>query len=237
MLRVGSTRKGFGMRGAVVPDSEAPDPDFADVALLLHFDGANNGTTFTDSGPVGQTLTPFGNAKTVTSTVKFGSASGQFDGTGDYLTTGANAANAFGTGDFTIECWINFTDANAGVIVAHPFGGGWMLTIVADVMYWQSQYNAVNLIARNCASLRSTGWHYIAIKRASSVCSMWFNGVQQGATANDGGVNYTSTTTYLASGIPSASPAYFTGYIDDMRITKGIARDVSVVPTAAFPNS
>lgn len=212
------------------------DPFYANVALLLHFDGANGGTTFTDNGPAAQTLTPAGNAQTSTTSPKFGTAKGLFDGTGDQLTTASNAVNAFGTGDFTIECWINFTDANAGVIVSHPFGGGWMLTIVADVMYWQSQYNSVNLIARSCSALKGTGWHYVALKRASSVCSLWFDGVQQGATANDGGVNYTSTTTYIASGVPSASPAYFTGSMDDLRITKGVARDVSTIPLAPFPN-
>jgi len=61
------------------------DPNFADVVLLLHMDGANGGTSFTDNSNSAHTVTAVGNANTNTSVKKFGTASYQGDGAGDYL--------------------------------------------------------------------------------------------------------------------------------------------------------
>ena len=93
--------------------------------LLLHCDGANDGTTFTDSAdaPPRHEITKKGNVHNTrvsdhTIAVfgdlhaigpKVGSSAIAFDGTGDKLTVPDSSDFAFGTGAFTIECWINFT--------------------------------------------------------------------------------------------------------------------------------
>src|SRR3990167_5787652 len=76
----------------------------ADTKLLLHMDGADASTTFTDE--VGHVFTPAGNAQIDTAQSKFGGASGLFDGTGDYITTPNSADFDPGTGSFTAEMWI-----------------------------------------------------------------------------------------------------------------------------------
>ena len=63
------------------------DPYYHATALLLPFTGANNSTTFTDASPNPKTITPYGNTKISTAQSKWGSGSGYFDGSGDYLTT------------------------------------------------------------------------------------------------------------------------------------------------------
>ncbi|MDP6771689.1 MAG: hypothetical protein QF704_13395, partial [Anaerolineales bacterium] len=82
---------------------------------LMHMDGADDGTTFTDSSTVGSTISVSGNAHTDTTVKKFGTASAEFDGTGDYLTIPANSAFAFTAGNTqtsadqgTIEAWVYF---------------------------------------------------------------------------------------------------------------------------------
>lgn len=84
-----------------------PDPDFASVELLLHGNGANGGTTFTDSSAAARTFTFSGNAQTSTTQVKFGSASLKFDGTGDYIQTPYDTTDfKWWDSDFTIEAWV-----------------------------------------------------------------------------------------------------------------------------------
>ena len=66
----------------------------ANTKSLLHFDGANNSTTFTDE--TGKTWTAHGNAKISTAQYKFPTGSGLFDGTGDYIDTPDHADFNFG---------------------------------------------------------------------------------------------------------------------------------------------
>lgn len=87
---------GFGASGSVPSDS-----DFADVELLMHCDGTNGSSTFTDSGPDARTITRSGNAQISTANSKFGGASMLLDGTGDYVSIGAAA-------DWT---WMHATNA------------------------------------------------------------------------------------------------------------------------------
>lgn len=75
----------------LAPAAPGTDPLFASVALLLHMDGTNGSTTFTDSSGTPKTVTANGNAQLSTSAPIFGSASGSFDGTGDFLEAGVAA--------------------------------------------------------------------------------------------------------------------------------------------------
>ena len=103
-------RRGFtGM--ASLPTAGLPAP-----SLLLHMDGTNGSTTFTDSSANAITMTA-NNAQLSTAQAKFGTASGLFDGTGDYLSNGGNAALAYGTADFTIMQWLRpATSPGSGMI-------------------------------------------------------------------------------------------------------------------------
>ena len=83
----------------------------------------------------------------------------------------------------------------------------------------------------------STGqWYHIAVCRASGSTRMFVNGTQVGST-------YVDTTTYLQTPVFIGSSYLGTtellnGYIDDMRVTKGLARYTAnfTPPTTAFPN-
>jgi hypothetical protein len=89
----------------------AADGNDAFTKILLHMDGTNGSTTFTDTNAGGSahTWTANGNAQISTAQSKFGGASGLFDGTGDYITTPDHADYTLGSGDFTIDLWFNCT--------------------------------------------------------------------------------------------------------------------------------
>jgi len=103
------------------------------TSALLHFDGNNNGTTFTDE--TGKTWTASGNAKLTTTSPKFGTACGTFDGNNDYIYSNDNADFEFGSGNFTIDAWVNVTSVTTQrTIIAHGEEGntsnyGYMLYV------------------------------------------------------------------------------------------------------------
>ncbi len=84
------------------------------VDLLLHFTGADASTTFTDSSPSPKTFTAVGNAQIDTAQKKFGSASAQFDGSGDCIHTPDTAHLELGSGDWTLDFWVKFNDVAGG---------------------------------------------------------------------------------------------------------------------------
>lgn len=90
------------------------DPYWANVVSLLHMDGANGSTTFTDQK--GKTWTPNGNVQISTAQSVFGGSSAAFDGVNDSLSIASHADFGFGTGDWTVECFVRQTTTAAQVI-------------------------------------------------------------------------------------------------------------------------
>jgi hypothetical protein len=113
----------------------APWSDPTNVSLLLHMDGTNGSTTFTDSSLTGRTISRFGDAQISTARSQFGGASGLFDGSGDYLSAANSADFHLVDGSpFTISLWVynEVTVAEARYLLRHRhtgsyFGGGWVL--------------------------------------------------------------------------------------------------------------
>ena len=98
----------------------AGDTSYASVALLLHCDGSNGSTTFTDSSPTPKTVTAYGNAQISTARSQFGGASALFDGSGDYLLVGAAADFKHlhdDSTDYTIEGWIYWSGGSSDLTI------------------------------------------------------------------------------------------------------------------------
>jgi len=72
--------------------------------VLLHFNGADGSTIFTDQ--IGHIFSPYDNAQLSISEKKFGSASGLFDGTGDYIDTPDSVDFTIGASEFCMDAWI-----------------------------------------------------------------------------------------------------------------------------------
>jgi hypothetical protein len=101
-----------------------PDPNWANVVLLMGFEGADASTTFVDESSVGRTMTAIGNAQIDTAQFKFGAASGLFDGSGDVVTAADSADWDFGSGDFTIEMFVRHSvNASQGYVEQYTGGG------------------------------------------------------------------------------------------------------------------
>ncbi len=216
----------------------AGDTYYNSCSLLLHFNGSNGSTIFTDNSPTPKTATPAGNAQISTAQSKFGGASLYLDGTGDYLTFPSNSQFAYGTGNFTIECWVYFAAGSSyrQIFSNRPTPGsvsseGSLAINPSNGLSWYTN----TFIIDYTTSIGTNQWVHVAICRNGSSLKVFANGVQVGSTTNSD--NLTSTSfTIGANGNGSEA---FNGYIDEFRITKGIARYTSnfTPRTSEFSNN
>jgi hypothetical protein len=215
------------------------DPQFTSVSLLLHGNGTNGSTTITDSSPSPKTVTAVGNAQISTAQSKFGGASIAFDGTGDYLTTPASSSFAFGLADFTVELWLYRSGSGQQHLYdARDIGlNDNRILLYLDTSSQLTYYsNGAPRITTTSIPTLST-WVHVALCRASGNSRLFLNGVQVGATFADT-ISIVSPTATVAIGATNVGTTALNGYIDDLRITKGVARYTAnfTPPTAAFPD-
>jgi hypothetical protein len=237
------------MTWLITPGQPVPmDPYlYTNTVLLLHGDGTNGSTTILDSSKVvgsPKTVTAVGNAQISTAQSKFGGASIAFDGTGDSVSVANNAAFDFGTGDFTVECWVLSVAVLTSYTIqyAHIAGKGngvgsgtYALSFYQGKIVWFAN----TTFTQGATALTNNTWYHFAASREGSTLRLFVDGLQESSTTNT--LNYTSSSSFNAGdrqpGDPSAQYP-LNGYIDDLRITKGVARYTAnfTPPTAPFPD-
>jgi hypothetical protein len=217
----------------------ATDTNIREVSLLLHGNGTNGSTTITDSSLTPKTVTAVGNAQISTAQSKFGGASIAFDGNGDYLQSASNAAYSYGTGDFTIEFWayLNST-ADQAFYETQLINGasgrfnGFLFAISSGKL---NVFTGASFRGASTTSLLSATWNHIALVRSGNTWTYYLNGV------NDGSFSYTVNLTdsaFLCGRLTDSAAFSLNGYLDDYRITKGVARYTAnfTPPTLPFPD-
>lgn len=208
--------------------------------VLLHCDGADASTTFTDES--GKTWTADGNAQIDTAQQKFGTASGLFDGTGDRVSTPNSADFDFGTGDWTIDFWIrkNGTKAYPGIIGTEvsPTSQGWNIAL-------GNSDNKVRVVWDNAVKILTAGtiadltWTHVAVVRYGNTVKVYLGGTADANTDDCTGDSIDSDAGGAAIGrlTTNVDNYYWNGWIDEVRVSKGIARWTAnfTPPTMAYP--
>lgn len=220
---------------AAFPDTDAsgnrPDPYFGNVSLLLHADGTGN--TFVDSSSYTRVVTAYGNATQSATHSKFGGKSAYFDGSGDYLSLGENAAfTQWGNENWTVELWFRAASVSAyGPLFSAS--GRMNLHILSQKVYLNNAVDGVGGILTS-EVLSANTWHHVVAVRSGSTCSLYVDGT----LAASGDVPFGTGPGALNIGGDASSS--FSGYIDEVRHTRGVARytgSTITVPTAAFPDA
>ena len=206
--------------------------------LVLAKATGNNGTNsaFTDASSSGHTVTPTGNpyAHSI-SPYRSGGYYTNFDGTGDQIsvTTPAHTSFDFGTGNFTIECWVwidaagdseetifelntsNYTDS---ILVNHRDSYG-----IAAYLNTGSVSGALHghdpTTMGSESSVASTDWTHLAIVRNSNTITLYLNGVSV-ASGSYSGQDFTNQAEIIFGGNNNDN---FHGKLFDLRIVKGTA--------------
>jgi hypothetical protein len=220
------------------------DPFIGSVSLLLHGNGTNGSTTITDSSPSPKTVTAVGNAQISTAQSKFGGASIAFDGTGDYLIPTASNIVDFGTADFTIEGWfyLNALGSDRCFIDGRSAGinNQVLCQVTTDnrIKFGAVVSGSLSYFVESTSTFSANTWIHVAISRQSTTLRLFFNGELQSNASNS--TNFTSGTdrpTIGATGFVAGAQGW-DGYMDEIRITKGVARYTAnfTSPTAPFPD-
>lgn len=219
------------------------DVYYGNVSALLNFNGANNSTTFTDE--TGKTWTPAGNAKISTAESVFGGASGYFDGTGDAISTPVNTAFQYGTGDFTIETWIRPTSDAANMdFMAHrnlaDNNNFWFIrrTTAGAIRFYNKVTGSVIWdITTTGDTAGINAWTHIACVRNGTAINVYIDGTSRGSATSSSAMAYPNYN-LLMGAADNGLAGGMVGYMDDARLTKGIARYTGTFtpPAAEMPN-
>ena len=219
------------------------DQYYNSCSLLLHLNGTNGSTTFTDNSPSPKTVTSNNGAAISTAQSKFGGASAFFDGTDDLVTVSDNSGFDFGSGDFTIEYWEYRTDSsNNKTALARntsgrtPYMSGYAFS---GVLYFYVSFDGSNWAFNlNQGDITLNAWNHFAITRQGNVFRTFKNGSQTSTTTTSGTFPAGSAALEIGRWAANAS-VYYQGYIDELRITKGVARYTNNFTTSsvAFPNN
>lgn len=185
---------------------------------------------------IGKEIIPTGDAQITTADKKFGTASGLFDGAGDSLTIGSSSDFGFDTGDFTLEAFIKTDVSPLAQIIIDTRSES---TEVAPVLYINGTGN-LGYFVNGSAIITGTTvspnvWHHVAVARTAGVTKLYLDGNQVGSSYTDPN-NYGTSKSLIIGSSPIPS-GYFDGYIDEVRVSKGIGRynaATYTVPTAAF---
>jgi hypothetical protein len=221
---------------------------YTNTVLLLHGDGTNGSTNIVDSSKVAgspKAVTAVGNAQISTAQSKFGGSSIAFDGTGDALTTPDNSAFDLGGSSFIAETWV-YPTSNTGLRILYvkrtipsPGIANIALAINAGVAtFWASSgissWDIIGGMTFGTPALNA--WSHIAVVRNGSSFTGYLNGVGTSLGSSSGVISTTSSSVSIGGDADGSSS--FAGYIDDLRITKGVARYTAnfTPPTAPFPD-
>ena len=201
-----------------------PDPPFSNVVLLLHGDGANGSTTFTDYSSYAKTVTVTGGTTVSTAQSKFGGSS--IKGVSGGRLNCALGTEGLMTADFTIEMFA--LEGGTTVIFAGPSGEGYL---------YNGTFSDYGGPALTISTTQNSGvWNHYAISRTGSTIRAFKNGTQTDSDTYSGTVDL--QTVYLGY-FPRNNNLYFTGYYDEVRVTKGTGIYTAnfTPPVAAFPDS
>lgn len=209
------------------------DPFFSSVvALVINDNQADGVTTFLDQETTPKTFTTFGNAQYDTGiTPPTGMTStGLFDGTGDYISAADSADWDFGTGDFTIEGFINpASTAGAACVMGQRTGiateFSWLIyrsgtTLQVYLAAVPGAYNIWN--AGTIGTVAAGNWYHFAVTRSGTNFYSYLAGVNGATTTSAAAFNNSGVAMTIGANV-NAGEGY-NGSLCSIRITKGVAR-------------
>lgn len=211
----------------------------AETVLLLHLDNDVTDSEITPKTVTNNNVTFDGTTK------KLGSYSAVFNGTTSYLSIPDSDDWDFGTGDFTIEGYINFDTISVYAdIFNHRTDPSdyWSLTQKPDngLNFAHRKSETYEIALSTPSSVITTGqWYHVALVRTSGVFKIFIDGVSQTLTGTDSSASsITGFTQPLTIG-GGPDNGFTHSHIDELRISKGIARWTSnfTPPSVQYPIS
>ena len=216
--------------------------DFKDKNLALFFVPMN---VFVDSSSSSKIVTGYGDAQIDTAQKKLGTASGLFDGTGDYLSLADHDDWNLGSGDWTVDFWVRFAATTTMPFLAQytnantefrfdAVAASTKLRLIAS----NAGVEVANIYMTNNWSPSLNTWYHVAWVRNGSTVYLFIDGVSQTLTTTTAiGTlpDFTSSLT-IGNDVNNGNVYFNSGWLDEFRISKGIARWTAnfTPPTSAY---
>jgi len=226
--------KGTALYTANFTPPTAPLTAVSGTSLLLNF---NNAGIIDNS--MKNNLVTVGTSQTTFTKLKYGTGSMTFSGSGAWLTAADSTSLQLGTSDFTIEGWVNINTAGTAYAIVSKGAAatGWSVNITSGNLL-QFSYTATALTG--ATALSAGVWYNFAVVRSGSGVGnlkIYLNGVADATSAGAVTDNFNQTNIlYVGASRTGTTP--LNGFIDELRITKGVARYTTTFtpPQQAFPN-
>lgn len=225
---IGSAKANLWQRvgSSIISDAEGTDQF---DRLLVHFNGSD-GSTSDYTAETGQTVSLEGNAQLDDAQKKFGATSLLLDGSGDYATVPDSNYWSFGTSNFTIDLWVRFASTTGNQYFICQLADGnnmWSLGAPSGKLEFYSIIGGVEKAWYDMTWNPTVDtWYHICFVRSGTGAKLFIDGVSQTLTehtafsTND--LGNVSAPLYIGSS--SASTGFFNGWIDEVRVSNGIAR-------------
>jgi len=217
--------KAWGFTSGLVKDQY-----FNLVTLLLPGNGTNGAqnNTFLDSSTNNFTITRNGNTTQGTFSPFSQTGWGNYFNGSSNLQLSSNADFQPGTGNFTIEAWVNFSASNSMIVAVYNQGCAFYVKSTGFLAFAQDSV-AERLVASTAFPLNQ--WNHVAVVRSSTTLTIYQNGVSVGSVSNSD--NLTGTTVTVGSG--NALSQGSTGYISNFRFVKNQALFTGAFTPAIAP--
>ncbi len=217
-------------QAAFVTNAANTGSDDADTNLLIHFDGNDEAQAYT--AETGQTVTFQNQAQLDTAQKEFGASSLLLDGTGDYVTVPDSADWNFGAGNFTIDIWVRFNVSDSAARYTfwsqRQDSNDWFRFIRETnnklTFTGFTTTKDFEFVADNTWTPATNTWFHIALVRSGSTCYMFIDGISQAVTEVDAFGTMADFAGLLEIGGFDSGVNPVNGWIDEFRVSKGVAR-------------
>ena len=222
------------------------DPYWDSVSLLINCDGGS----IADASQYGATVGTSGTPTASTTAPKVGSHSVNIPGSADYLTTPTSSNLDIQSGDWTLEYWMKlggtwstsnqmYFGQGTGTDDYWHISNHWTTTsdIYMAVRSGGSTWVTTVVSSAGAVNQSDAAWHHYAFCNDSGTLRIFKNGTQIGSGAFTGNASITNNF-FIGAGL--AGPGYEPAtalqdhYIDDFRLTKGVARYTSAFTVPAY---
>jgi hypothetical protein len=219
------------------------DPNWSNVNLLLSFEGANNSTTFTDSSAFSRTVNVVSTTPVITTTTPLrGTSSGLFSGSGGNL-----SIPHFGLRNesFTIEAFIRPDNVTGNKIIYTSYGNSSATQIGSFILFVQGNKLSASRSGTNflnsTTSLVANTTYYVAFtyNHSTGIWAIYIDGNLENSGTNGGLINSSAFANQIGGGLSSSNidSWRFAGRIDDIRVTRGVVRAISGIPSDPYPTN
>lgn len=225
----------IGSASALTLIGTSVEPIDSHTKLMVHCNGADGSTTFTDSSESGHALTATGAAQKSTSDKVFGTA-GLKCAAGDQITIPASSDLAMGTDDFTIDFWVKYDSSVGSDYTDRVLRLGASGDFLAIDLYHSDQTdyiqlsNANGLLLRGYTTITKDVDFHVAVCRSGTTAYIFKDGelLASGEVATDFDA--------ASSGASYFGSVFEPLYMDEIRIDKGVARwtDIFIVPDTEY---